>query len=138
MVIHNAEYGVWRPEYKSHYYRHVSFSDVPEKNYYAFATGKPNDESEYPTEDLKDDQSPLTVVTYIGPPKEGKRLIRGTASDNGTIKSVVVTGQPTRSLRDDFAEWEISLPTDVATSISASAEDIAGNREPRPHVVALP
>jgi len=82
MLIHNAEYGVWRPEYKDHYYRSIAFSDVPEKNLYAVANGKPNDESKFPDRaKIADDEPPMTVVTFVGSLKNGKRLLRGTTSD---------------------------------------------------------
>src|SRR5262245_57842247 len=137
LAIHNAEYGVWRPEYKDHYYRHVSFSDVPDKTQYAFTTGKPNDESQFPDlAKLKDDQPPQTVVTFVGPVANGQRLVRGTASDNGEVKAVMVNGQSARSLRGDFCEWEITLP--AAAKFSALATDAAGNVELRPHVISLP
>jgi hypothetical protein len=140
MVIHNAEYGVWRPEFKDHYYRGVSFSDVPEKNYYAFANGKPAEESQYPSaEKLKDDQPPQTVVTFVGSLKNGKRIIRGTTSDNGSVKTVEVNGQAAKSLRSDFAQWEIELPMAASSNqLTAQATDTAGNVEPRPHVVLVP
>jgi hypothetical protein len=140
MVIHNAEYGVWRPEYKDHYYRGVSFSDVPEKNYYAFASGKPNDESQFPdASKLRDDQPPITVVTFVGSIKDGKRMIRGTTSDNGTVSGVEVNGRPAKAVRGNFAEWEIDVQfASTDTKVVALARDAEGNVEPRPHVVALP
>jgi hypothetical protein len=139
MLIHNAEYGVWRPEYKDHFYRGVSFSDVPEKNHYAFTTGKPNEESQFPdVAKLADDEPPMTVITYLGPAADGKRLIRGTASDNGRVASVKVNGQSARSLRGDFSEWEIELPVTGDPKIIAQATDRGGNVEPRPHTVASP
>ncbi len=140
MMIHNAEYGVWRPEYKDHYYRGIAFSDVPEKNYYAFASGKPNDENQFPdTSKLRDDQPPITVVTFVGSPKNGKRFIRGTTSDNGTVADVQVNGKPAKAVRGDFAEWEIELPMAAnENKIAALARDAAGNIEPRPHIISLP
>lgn len=140
MMIHNAEYGVWRPEYKDHYYRGIQFSDVPEKQYYAFVTGKPGEESQFPdTSTLKDDLPPETITTFVGSSKNGKRLIRGTASDNGVIKAVEVNGRSAKSVRGDFVEWEVELPLAASEkSITAQALDAAGNHEPRPHIVWLP
>jgi hypothetical protein len=139
MLIHNAEYGVWRPEYKDHYYRGLSFSDVPEKNQYAFASGKPNDDSQFPdASKFRDDQPPITVVTFVGSLNDGKRLIRGTTSDNGTVTGVEVNGQLAKSVRGNFAEWEIELPVAAAdTKVVALATDAEGNVEPRAHVVKL-
>jgi hypothetical protein len=140
MLIHNAEYGVWRPEYKDHYYRGIAFSDVPEKNFYAFTSGKPNDESQFPdTAQLRDDQPPNTVITFVGSLKEGQRLIRGTTSDNAAVSGVKVNGRPAKAVRANFAEWEIELPVTASEKmITALASDAAGNVEPRPHVVSLP
>jgi G8 domain len=140
LVIHNAEYGVWRPEYKDHYYRDVKFSDVPEKQYYAFVSGKPGDEGQYPdAAKMKDDQPPETIVTFVGWLQDGKRLIRGTGSDNGTIRSIDVNGRPAQAVRGDFAEWQIELPVASGEkTITARATDAAGNPEPRPHIVSLP
>ena len=137
MAIHNAEYGVWRPEYKDHYYRHVSFTDVPDKTHYAFVSGTPNEESKFPDlTQLKDDLAPQTIVTFVGPVVGGKRMIRGTSSDNGLVKAVTVNGQPAKSLRGDYSEWEITVP--AAAQLTAQATDAAGNVEPRAHVVTLP
>jgi hypothetical protein len=58
-------------------------------------------------------------------PAEGKRAVRGTTSDNGPVKRVLVNGKEARAVAGNFAEWE------------AYAEDGAGNVEKRPHVVAL-
>jgi hypothetical protein len=140
MLIHNAEYGVWRPEYKDHYYRGIAFSDVPEKNLYAFTSGKPNDESQFPDPaKIADDQPPTTVVTFVGSLKNGKRLIRGTTSDNGDVKSVAVNAQSAKAVRNNFAEWEIELPLPISDKkLTAQAMDAAGNIEQRPHVVQLP
>jgi len=135
MTIHNAEYGVWRPEYKDHYYRNVSFSDVPDKTHYAFVSGEPNDESKFPDlTKFKDDQPPQTVVTFVGSAANGQRLVRGIASDNGEVKTVTVNGQPAKSLRGDYSEWEVTVPA-AALNLTAQATDAAGNIEPRPHVV---
>jgi hypothetical protein len=48
------------------------------------------------------------------------------------VARVLVAGKEARSVRDDFAEWEIELPAGIE-SFSAHAVDPAGNEEPRPH-----
>jgi hypothetical protein len=140
MLIHNAEYGVWHPQYKDHYYRGLSFSDVPEKHHYAFVSGKPAEEEQFPDlARLKDDQPPQTVVTFVGSPKNGQRLIRGTATDNRRVATVKVNGQPATSLRGDFSEWQVELPVaSNVTQLVAEATDTAANVELRPHIIALP
>ena len=57
-------------------------------------------------------------------------------ADGGGVKRVSVNGQEARSLRPNFAEWEVIL-ADVKPGerkLSAHAEDAAGNVEKRPHV----
>ena len=140
MTIHNAEYGVWRPEYKDHYYRAITFTDVPERTIYAFTSGKPNEDAEYPDPaSLQDDFAPISVITFVGSEVDGKRLVRGTTSDNSEVAAVTVNGQPAKGTRGNFAEWEIELPAStVGKSLTAAATDAAGNQEARPHVVQLP
>jgi hypothetical protein len=118
----------------------VSFTDVPEKNYYAFVPGKPTDDSQFPDlAQLKDDQPPQTIVTFIGSPKNGQRLVRGTATDNRHVATVKVNGQPATSLRGDFSEWQVELPLAAnVTQLVAEATDTAANVELRPHIIALP
>jgi hypothetical protein len=78
------------------------------------------------------------VITQLSQAK-GKLLIRGTASDNGIIKRVVVNGQAANALAPNFSEWQITLdnPADSEGLISAHAEDAAGNVEKMPHVVRI-
>ena len=81
--IHNAEYGIWRPEYQDHAYRRVRFDEVPEKNYFAFsATNRaPNDEAEYPKPlSPVDDQPPATIITAASGATDGSLVIRGTTT----------------------------------------------------------
>ncbi len=78
-----------------------------------------------------DDLPPATVITHAA--RSGEKLVvRGVASDNGTVKRVVVNGKEARALRPGFAEWEAVL--DAAAKLSANAEDEAGNVELTPHV----
>jgi hypothetical protein len=85
--------------------------------------------------DPVDDLPPITVITHVRRLSDNKVLVRGTTADNGRVKRVVVNGQEARPVRDNFAEWEITL-ADVPR-IRAHAEDAAGNVEPRPHVIAV-
>jgi hypothetical protein len=82
-----------------------------------------------------DDFPPITVITHTR--KTGTQLfVRGTTTDNGTVKRVLVNGQEARATLPNFAEWEITLQT--ASPLQAHAEDEAGNVEKRPHVVLVP
>lgn len=76
-----------------------------------------------------DDQPPATVITGIFKVETGWR-IAGVAADNGAIKEVVVNGLPAKAVRDNFAEWEITLQELPSNgTVTASATDSAGNQE---------
>jgi hypothetical protein len=137
--VFDAEYGIWRPEYNRHAYHGLHFDQIPENTRYAFAQGAPNKDAEFPKPlDPVDDLPPITVITHVRK-ADGKWLVRGTTSDNGTVKRVVVNGREARALAPNFAEWEITL--DRAGSgeeqLTAHAEDVAGNREKTPHILRL-
>ena len=88
--------------------------------------------------DPVDDLPPATVITHIRQLK-GKWIIRGTCTDNGTIRKVLVNGQEARGVRGNFAEWEIELDERLAgdLKVDARAEDDSRNIEQMPHVVLL-
>ena len=135
LEIHQAEYGVWRPVYSEHYYRQVVMTLVPEKNQFAFASGQPHGDADFPK--LRDDLPPTTVITHILRQGNNQLLVRGTTADNGEVDSVQVNGQSVRPVTANFGEWEVEL-TGVpqgATQVTARALDSAGNQELRPHVV---
>jgi hypothetical protein len=138
--VHNADYGVWRPVYQRHAYRALVIDEVPENNRFAFAPKAPNPEADFPRPlDPVDDLPPVTVVTHVRQRTAGTLFVRGTTSDNGTVKEVVVNGRPAQALAPNFAEWEVVLdglpPGDV--TLSAHATDAAGNVEKRPHLVTV-
>src|SRR5262249_49347535 len=87
--------------------------------------------------DPVDDLPPATVITnWTRSP--GKATVRGSTTDNGTVKKVLVNGREARPLADNFAQWEIVLEVPArALTLRASAEDAAGNVEQRAHVVRL-
>ena len=67
-------------------------------------------------------------------PEDGKVLVRGTTSDNGTVKRVRGRRHGARALTGpNFAEWEVVLEAAPAAEVRAHAEDAAGNVEKRPH-----
>lgn len=87
--------------------------------------------------DPVDDQPPATVITHVRQTTDGW-LIQGTASDNGTIRQVLINDRPATSTRGDFEEWQITLKTLPANqTLQSTGTDIAGNTEVLPHVVAL-
>ena len=60
----------------------------------------------------------------------------GPTSDNGEVKRVTVNGRDAKTLRENFAEWEVTLDAKSAgTTLTAQAEDAAGNVEARPHAL---
>lgn len=89
--------------------------------------------------DPVDDLPPATVITHVRK-TGGYLVVRGATSDNGTVTTVQVNGQPARALAPNFAEWEAVLAeaSAGAKEVRAQATDAAGNVEPRPHVVAVP
>jgi hypothetical protein len=83
-----------------------------------------------------DDLPPSTVILSLS--KVGSKLeVRGTSSDNGTIKRVLVNGREARALTSNFRDWEAILddPGSSEVKVTAHAEDSAGNVERNPHVV---
>jgi hypothetical protein len=88
--------------------------------------------------DPVDDLPPASVITHVRRTKDGKLLVRGTTSDNGKVKRVVVNGKEARAVAGNFAEWEIVLDAKGIAKITAHAEDAAGNIEKRSHVLILP
>jgi G8 domain len=81
-----------------------------------------------------DDLPPASVILSVK--KEGgKLLVRGTTGENGTVKRVLVNGVDAKATRDNFAEWEAVVP--MGTTVSAYAEDAAGNVETLKHEVGV-
>jgi hypothetical protein len=88
--------------------------------------------------DPVDDLPPATVITRVVRSANAV-TIRGTTSDNGTVKRVRVNGRDARATRPDFAEWEVPRPNAPAGSLrlEAGAEDAAGNVERTPMVLTV-
>jgi hypothetical protein len=86
-----------------------------------------------------DDLPPATVITHVMHQEDGRMLVRGATSDNGTVKKVIVNGQEAKALSPNYSEWELILTgKDASTAkLQAHAEDAAGNVEQRPHVVVV-
>ena len=85
--------------------------------------------------DPVDDRAPTTVITHASLSASGMLHVRGTTSDNGAVKRVLVNGREARATAGNFAEWEIVLDSTKPgeSKLSAYAEDAAGNIEKRPH-----
>ena len=73
---------------------------VPDSTHYAFVTpsAPPNREGDYPGRLAPvDDLPPVTVITHVRADGQGV-TVRGTASDNGVVKRVVVNGHEAKAL----------------------------------------
>ena len=88
--------------------------------------------------DLIDDLPPVTVITHVRKGDGTTLIVRGTTTDSGTVKKVLVNGQEAKALAPNLAEWEVTLKDlKPGAKITAHAEDAAGNVEKRPHVLIL-
>jgi len=134
--IYQANYGIWRPVYNKHAYRGVKMDQIAVHKEFSPTGTKPN-EADFP-KPLQpiDDLPPVTVITRVRL-TEGKLVVRGSSTDNGTIKEVLVNGVAARSVNGNFAEWEAVLPApkEETLKVKAMARDEAGNVEKRPHLV---
>ncbi len=83
----------------------------------------------------RDDLPPMTVITHVIQVSSGKLVVRGTTSDNGTVSRVLVNEVTARAVRPNFAEWEAELDgvRPGRVTLTAHAEDTAGNVEEMPH-----
>jgi hypothetical protein len=133
--VHHAEYAFWQMNYDRSALRGVKLDDISVNPDFSPRKGRHPVEADFPKPlDPVDDLPPQTVITSVLPRGE-KILVRGTTSDNGTVRRVVVSGSDAKSTAANFAEWEALVP--AGTTLRAFAEDVAGNVEPRPHVLAL-
>jgi hypothetical protein len=107
--------------------------------YYSETGERPNPAA-YPAPlDPVDDRPPVTVMTRIGPLKDGRLAVRGAAADGGAIRAVRVNGQPAESLGPNYSQWEVVLER-VAPGeleLTAVSEDDAGNVEKTPHRASI-
>jgi hypothetical protein len=137
MDIYNAEYGIWRPVYRHHAYHDLHMDKIEVHREFT-AEGTAPKETEFPTPlDPVDDLAPATVITHLRNPAVGQLVVRGTTSDNGAVREVLVNGRKARALAPNFAEWEVVFeglrPGEM--KLTAHATDAAGNVEKRPHVL---
>ena len=136
--VSNAEYGIWRTPTDQHLYHRMHFINVKEANFTGQGNtrdaGLPKD-ADPAAAKLMDDLPPQTVITSIRNIADGKVLVRGTSSDNGTIKQVLINGSTANAVRPNFAEWEITCQMPADQTFTAAAEDAAGNIETLAHVI---
>jgi len=88
--------------------------------------------------DPVDDLPPATIITGVSRTATGSLLVRGTTTDNGVVRRVLVNGREAKATAENFIEWEISLgaPMPNTMKLAAHAEDAAGNVEQLVHVWA--
>lgn len=136
--IHHAEYALWKANYDQHAYRHVTLDDIS-VNVNFDPKGTQPTEAEFPGAlQFLDDLPPATIITHTLEQNDGSLIVRGTTADNGTVKRVVINGREAKALRENFAEWEVTLAkAEARTRLAAHAEDTTGNVEPKPHVLVL-
>jgi hypothetical protein len=87
-----------------------------------------------------DDRPPSAVITRVRDLGDRHLEVRGSSVDDGRVRRVLVNGQEARALAPNFLEWEAVLdrqPGGPPTTVTAYAEDAAGNVEARHHVVRL-
>jgi hypothetical protein len=140
MDIFDCEYAVWRPVYDRHAYRGLAMDRITVHKELA-PVGQTPRETDFPTPLAPaDDLPPATVITHVTRLAASKLRVRGTTSDNGTVKRVLVNGQESRARAANFAEWEAVLENVPAgpVRLTAFAEDAAGNGERLPHTRVAP
>jgi hypothetical protein len=135
-VIHQSEYGLWHPVYVQHAYRGLVMDQIAQQRVFS-PTGVAPVESDFPSPlDPINDAPPATVITYAGRSEDGTLVVRGTTSASGVVSRVMVSGQEAQAIDAGFAQWQVTLDDPgPGASVSAYAEDAAGNVEPTPHVV---
>lgn len=122
------------PEYKAHPNDFHSEKDLTGDESRASETTS----VEFPTPVTPvDDLPPATVITSVRK-VGGKLLVSGSCTDNGTVKQVLVSGQKAMGTSPNWATWEIELDAAATKSISAHAEDDAGNVEKLAHEINSP
>jgi hypothetical protein len=139
--IAHCDFGLWRPRYERHAYRDLKVFHT-NWAYYAETGTLPNSSSFPAPLDPTDDQPPVTAVTYLGPSRGGKRVVRGVSVDDGIVRAVRVNGCEARSLAFDYSQWEVELEqSDIRAGswcLSADAVDAVGNVERVPHLISIP
>jgi hypothetical protein len=135
----DCEYAVWRPVYVGHAYHGLTMDKIAVQKEF-MPEGKRPAEADYPKPlDPVDDLPPATVITHVTRSAGGRLRVRGTTSDNGTVMRVLVNGTEARAVTANFAEWEAVLAgVPGGATLTAHAEDAAGNVERRGHVVVGP
>ena len=136
--VHHTEYALWKANYDQHAYRRVTLDDISVNPNFDPRGTQPT-EREFPGKlQPVDDLPPITIITRASPLEDGSLRVRGTTADNGVVTRVLVNGREAKAVRENFAEWEVTLdPATAGKTLNAHAEDAAGNVEKRPHLVTV-
>jgi hypothetical protein len=132
----HSHYAFWFANYDRHSYRDIKLTDITVNPDFQ-PIGRQPAAKDYPgAMHPVDDLPPTTVITQVLPQRDGSMIVRGTTGDNGEVKRVVVNGSDAHATAANFAQWEITM-RDAPSKLTASAEDAAGNIEPRAHERSL-
>jgi G8 domain len=136
--IARCDFGLWRPHYQGHAYRKLSVFQT--RWAYYDERGKRPDPANFPKPLMPvDDRPPVTIITRVDASQAGRVTVGGVAADDGEVQSVRVNGHPARAVAPDYSQWEIFLEKlePGQLSITAVAQDSAGNIEKIPHRVSV-
>ena len=137
--VSECNYGFWRAHYDRQNYREVVFHRTRFPK--AEGVGLEPDQRTYPASLTPvDDRPPITVITYVGPVKDGRVVVCGSTADDGAVRSVRVNGRDARSIAPNFLRWEVTVDgmSTSSPTLTAIGEDAAGNVERVAHRVAIP
>lgn len=138
LTAYNSEYGLWRMDYENCALHNVKLDTIEvNPDFMPYKSTRPP-ESQFPKPlDPVDDYAPASVITRTLKQEDGRILVRGTASDNGVVKLVSVNGTAAKPVAKNFSEWEVVVPPSQDGALVAQAEDADGNKEAKPHRIAL-
>jgi hypothetical protein len=128
-------YGIFKTRVDGHEYRNLSLKRIDTADFFEPWGSSSLVENYERYLDPVDDLPPTTVITHCRRLNSGRLEVRGSTADNGPVKRVTVNNREVYPLRENFAEWRITLDKAPAesTELIARAADSAGNIEPVPH-----
>lgn len=134
LTVYNSEYGLWRMNYENSALRNVKLNSIEVSPDFSPYQGSRPAEALFPSPLVPmDDFGPVTVITQAVRQPGGSILVRGTTSDDGSVKQVLVNGAEAKPTQDNFSIWEATVMPPKDGLLIAHAVDSAGNKEVRPH-----
>jgi predicted amidohydrolase YtcJ len=131
MAIERCRYGIFQAVGEHHTYGGLTIR----RTFLAGSNPSPSTRRVFPL--APDDTPSTTVVTFVGEAAGGKRQVRGTSSDDGVVRRVLVNGCEARFVDSGSSQWEVSISDPPNRVVTANAEDATGNVEVGPHIVRL-